>query len=361
MSMAAIVERPGVLVVRDVPTPVPGEYDVLCEMLYGATCTGTDHHIIRGRTPWPVNYPVILGHESVGRAIELGRRVRHFKDGDIITRVGAPPAADGTYDVAWGGFAEYGIAKDHRAMREDGVARQLWDAFRVNQVVPSDIDPAAATMIITWRETLSYLTRMDVGADSAVLVIGSGANGLSFVAHAQNLGSVPVVMVGSPSRQRISLTAGATAAFDYHTEYLTGAISQDFPDGFDFIIDAVGKTGQVDRVLPLLKSGGVVGIYGLDDFDAVSINPRRAKGSFTYFNGGYDEEEAHDRVVAFVKAGALDPTIWLDLKHVFALKDIVGAFDAVWKRKTVKALIRLKRSDVDLNNRGSTLRRETEK
>jgi len=46
---AAILEKIGVLKVRDIPEPLVGDYDVLCEMLYGATCTGTDQHNIYGR------------------------------------------------------------------------------------------------------------------------------------------------------------------------------------------------------------------------------------------------------------------------------------------------------------------------
>ena len=48
----AMVEKAHVLLVREVPDPQIGEYDVLCKMLYGATCTGTDQHIIAGRFPW---------------------------------------------------------------------------------------------------------------------------------------------------------------------------------------------------------------------------------------------------------------------------------------------------------------------
>ncbi|MGC9394704.1 MAG: hypothetical protein ACP5J4_07600 [Anaerolineae bacterium] len=62
---AAIVERPGVLTVKEIPMPEVGEYDALCDLLYGATCTGTDQHLIAGRFPWPGQYPTIWGHASV--------------------------------------------------------------------------------------------------------------------------------------------------------------------------------------------------------------------------------------------------------------------------------------------------------
>ena len=92
---AAIIEKPGVLTVKEIPMPQVGEYDALCDLLYGATCTGTNQHLIAGRFPWPVRYPTILGHESVGRVVEVSAKVRYFKVGDLITRVGAPAAPDG--------------------------------------------------------------------------------------------------------------------------------------------------------------------------------------------------------------------------------------------------------------------------
>jgi len=108
---AAVIHGPADLRVREVPEPTPGDYEVLCELLYGATCTGTDSHIIGGNFPWIGRLPTILGHESVGRAVKLGAKVRHFRLGDLITRVGTPPVGD--CSVTWGGFTEFGLARDH--------------------------------------------------------------------------------------------------------------------------------------------------------------------------------------------------------------------------------------------------------
>jgi len=339
---AAIVEKPGVLVVKDIPTPEIGEYDALCELLYGATCTGTDQHIIFDRMPWRIKYPTVLGHESIGQVVEVGRKVRNFRKGDLVTRVGTLPSPDGKFGVTWGGFAEFGIARDHWAMREDGLPQAEWNGFRVNQIVPPEFDPAASTMIITWRETLSYLSRMGVEKGANLLVIGSGGNGLSFAAHARNLGLAEIIVVGNAKRGDIAREAGAMEYFDYKSENLVLLIADEYLDGFDFIIDAVGKKGQIDLFLPLLKPSGTMGIYGIDDYDKCEISPRKARGSFTYYNGGYDEEETHDQVISFLKKGLLKAYLWLDLEHPFPLEDIDKAFDAVRERKMVKALIGLK-------------------
>jgi D-arabinose 1-dehydrogenase-like Zn-dependent alcohol dehydrogenase len=63
---AVVVEQPGQLQVREIPEPTPGDYDALCRIEYGAVCTGTDQHLISATFPWPVQYPTILGHESIG-------------------------------------------------------------------------------------------------------------------------------------------------------------------------------------------------------------------------------------------------------------------------------------------------------
>jgi 2-desacetyl-2-hydroxyethyl bacteriochlorophyllide A dehydrogenase len=338
---AAIVEKPGVLAVREVPRPEPAEYQALCELLYGATCTGTDQHLIAGQFPWPPKYPAILGHESIGRVVALGGRVRHLKVGDLVTRVGAPALPQAGLDVCWGGFAEFGLATDFRAMQDDGLPAERWGGARVNQVIPARFDPAAATMVITWRETLSYFTRLGVGAGQSVLVVGSGGNGLAFVAHAANTGAVPVAMVGNADRLHVARAAGATFAFDYKAEDLDRQIAAAMPDGFDFIIDAVGKKGLLDRALPWLRSGGTVGLYGMDDFGQCLVNPTRARGSFTFSNKGYDEAETHDRVVDLVAHGKLDAALWLDLAHPFPLAEIAKAFDAVRTKKMVKAVVKL--------------------
>ena len=338
---AAIVERPKKLTVREIPRPIIGDYDVLCKLLYGATCTGTDQHLIEGRFPWSVSYPTVLGHESVGRVIEVGASVRHFRVGDLVSRVGAPPDRNGSYSVNWGGFAEYGVARDHWAMRADGFPPSDWSPYRINQIIPPDIDARAATMIITWRETLSYLNRMGRREGSTVLIVGSGGNGLSFASHAAAAGAGQIAVLGSLSRRAAVHAAGAHAHIDYRASDVADQLTKLCPDGFDTIIDAVGQAESANQVLPHLKAGGTLGIYGIDDFETCRLQPHRARGSFTVYSGGYDEAETHQAVIERIRDGRLDAGIWLDLDRVFPLNEIHRAFEAVRERRSIKALVRL--------------------
>jgi threonine dehydrogenase-like Zn-dependent dehydrogenase len=336
---AAVIEQDHLLVVKDVPEPMVGDYDALCQIVWGATCSGTDLHLIDGSLPFRSPLPTILGHESVGRVTRLGPKVRYLRPGDLVTRVGATPA--GGYSVSWGGFAELGIARDYRAMQEDGLPQSAWRTARWNRALPAWVDPRVATLIITWRETLSYLTRMGFAAGKTLLVIGSGGNGLSYATHARNLGAASVAMIGAAAREERARRVGVAHYFDYRSERLAERVGEFYPEGFDFVIDALGRVGVADLGLALVKSGGTLTIYGVDDYNRCTLVPTRARGSFSFYNGGYDEGETHERVLLALQQGKLDASVWLDLEHAFALEQINAAFDAVRARAVVKALVRI--------------------
>lgn len=333
---AAVVESAGKLVVRELPEPAMGPYEARCDLLYGAVCTGTDTHLVRFHAPfchW-VKLPFILGHESIGRVVAIGPQVRNLKPGDVVTRVGCP--AVGGVNSGWGGYAESGIATDWRAMQEDGV--EGWKGATVNQILPPDIDPAVGTLFITWRETLSYTNRMGIGPNHSVLVIGSGGNGLAFAAHARNRGAAGVMLVGAGNRIPAAQLAGATAAFDYRAATCWEQVQAVAPGGYDFVIDAVGKAAMTLQGQKCLKPGGTIAIYGLDECGQIKLE---AGKSFSFYGGGYDEAETHDAVLAFYRAGKLNPAVWIDRNQPFALADIAQAFAAVEARTFVKPLIKL--------------------
>ena len=335
---AAIVEGPNRLVVREIPDPDIGDYDLLCELLYGATCTATDRHIIEDNFPFPVTYPLILGHESIGRVIRGGAKVRNFTPGDLVTRVGAP-ATEGL-SVAWGGFAELGVARDHEAMQADDLPPSVWKPYRVNQRLPPDCDPRAATMMITWRETYSYVKRMGIDAGVRVLVIGTGGNGLAFCVHVCNRGAAHVAVVGSAARLKAARQAGAQTTFDYRSTDLEQGLADD-GGRYDFIIDAVGTRESLSPALPALAPGGALGVYGIEERGALRIDPTQVSGSFTVYQGHYEEAEVHQEVTGMFLDGRLDASLWMDLDQAYPLEDIGAAYEMLKQRKAIKALIKL--------------------
>jgi len=334
---AAVIEKPGVLKIHDLPAPRPGEYEVLCEMLYGATCSGTDLHLLNAHPLFGVEYPTILGHESIGRVIACGPKVRYFRVGDLVTRLTNRATPD--LRVHWGAYAERGLVQDWRARQEDGLAPELTLGFQ--WTLPPDFDPAASTMIITWRETFSFITRIGVKPGDKVLVIGTGGNALSFANHAANLLAETICVVGSPGREQNAKQVGATHFVSYKVDDPVAAVRAPGLGDFDLIIDGVGKVGQLDRCLPLLRARGTAAIYGIDDYGQVTLNPTQVAGGFSFANYGYAEGEVHTPVVRLIRCGLLDARSFCDLDHVFPLAEINAALEAVKNREVIKAVVRL--------------------
>ncbi|MCE5236542.1 MAG: zinc-binding dehydrogenase [Clostridiaceae bacterium] len=339
--LAAVVDKNGALSVRAVPVPAFGPYQALVKMRFGATCAGTDLRLMQKKHPYPVSYPAVLGHESVGRVIETGERVRSFHRGDLISRVGMPAMPEIGLGICWGGFCEYGVATDWAAMEADGVPRTEWERARVQKWIPEDVPEAAAPMIITWRETLSYANRLGIERGRNVLIVGSGANALAFVCHAVYAGA-RVVTVGSASRAEDMLRLGSERNIDYHSEQVALQLAEAYPNGVDYIIDAVGAPDDVNAALPFLKEGGTIGVYGWHERQNYGINPFLAKKSFHIYANGYDEPETHDEVLRRIREGALDASVWYDICQPVPFKDIASAYEGLRAKKAYKYLIDLR-------------------
>lgn len=338
--LAAVADGKGSISLRELPVPAFGDYEALVKLRFGATCAGTDLGIIDGRHPFPLAYPAILGHESIGEVLETGKKVRSLKAGDLVARVGAPAALALGVGSAWGGFAQYGLATDWQAMAADGAPRERWEKARVQKLIPPSVDPREAPMMITWRETLSYALRIGAVPGSRVLVVGSGANALAFIAHFAFDGHA-VIAVGSGDRAADALRLGAAHAFDYRAADLAARLEEASEGRLDVIVDAVGAPAEANRALPLLADGGVVGVYGWHDRAGYGINPFAARRSFRVYCGGYDEPETHEEVLRRMAAGALRASDWYDRGKPLPLADIAGAYDRLRHREAYKYLIDL--------------------
>ena len=107
MSAAVVNFAPekGSVELREIALPVIGEEDVLLEVANVGVC-GSDLHQWTSDHSWPVNYPVVLGHEFGGYIAALGRRVSDWKEGDrvvsetaAVINAGSPLSRTGLYNL----------------------------------------------------------------------------------------------------------------------------------------------------------------------------------------------------------------------------------------------------------------------
>ncbi len=338
---AAVIRKPGSIQTEEVPEPVTGPYDALCEILFASVCSGTDNHILRGDPYHNVHFPCILGHESIGRVIAIGEKVKHLKIGDVVTRVRNRMPETSDLEVKYGAFAERGLVTDWEAMRDDHLPEEMWSPLTIHRVIDGTLEYHKAVMIITWRETLSFLTRMELPSKQTVLIIGSGANALAFVEHLRNRGHACIV-VGSRARLQDFSGAGAVLTIDYRFKDPQAAIMNAGYESVDVIIDALGEAENVNTFLPLLRDGGVIAVYGLNAFRDYRLSITAARGDFSYLNGEhYDEGSAHDAVIEAIRAGLLDADRYIAQNHIYDLDHVSEALTASHERRAYKPVLKI--------------------
>ena len=78
------VTEPGKVAIVEIPDPEPGPYDVVIKTELAFLCNATDRKLIEGHFPGVEDYPLLLGHESVGIVDSVGEKVATFKPGQRV-------------------------------------------------------------------------------------------------------------------------------------------------------------------------------------------------------------------------------------------------------------------------------------
>lgn len=263
--------------------------DVAIEILYCGVCH-SDLHTARNDWSW-TNYPIVVGHEIVGRVTEVGPDVTRHKVGDHVavgTMVDSCQHCDqchrgeeqlcregntqtfGGVDRISGEPTMGGYAK-HIVVREEFVLH-----------VPKDMDLArAGPLLCAGATTYSPLRVWNVGPGSRVGVIGMGGLGHMAIKLAIALGASVTVVSRSASKKKDATELGAN---DFLISSDIAAMGK-AASSFDLIIDTVPTKHDLTPYLPLLDMDGTLCIVGqigpLDEMNSLPLllGRRRVAGS----------------------------------------------------------------------------------
>lgn len=224
----------------ELPVPAPGPGEALVKTEGCVFCNTTDRMVMQDH--WGAeNFPVIPGHESFGRVVELGQGVKNLQLGDRVTRENAIPGGyNGTYFSAWGGFAEYGIVKDCSPV----------DGF-------GELPAESAGLMISLSEIASCIPQLGDVKGKTIVVLGTGAAGYAFVRFLRAFGASEVVCVGRrKERLEIAEKLGATRTLLFDELFDSGISA-------DAAVEATGNPAVFERGAPYLKDGARVAKYGV--------------------------------------------------------------------------------------------------
>jgi uncharacterized zinc-type alcohol dehydrogenase-like protein len=272
----------------------PGPTDVLIEILYCGVCHSDIH---QARQEWgSARFPMVPGHEIVGRVSRLGSKVRKFKLGDLAGvgclvnscrtcascqenqeqycengSVGTYNSLEKFTDSKGQRVPTYGGYSEHIVVDEDFTLR-----------LPPQLPLAAtAPLLCAGITTYSPLRHFQVRSGQKVGVVGLGGLGHMAVKFARALGCQTVVFTTSAHKRAEALRLGAHEAVLSTDEAALDKQAR----SFDFILDTVSAAHDLNWYLHALKRDGTLCLVGapedpheVEGFELI-LQRRRLAGS----------------------------------------------------------------------------------
>lgn len=243
----------------------PGAAEVLVELFYCGICH-TDLAVAEGKLA-PVEYPLVPGHEMVGRVVETGSAVDSLAVGDWVgigciadSCRSCGPCDDGDEQYCDSGFAMSFNARDVAGNPTYGGYSTHYTLHeRYALKLPEGLDPAGAAPLLCGGITVyTPLVRCNAGPGRKVGVLGLGGLGHLAVKMAKAMGAETVMLTGSPGKVA---DAGKLGADDVVLTSDAGALAR-HQASFDLIIDTVCGPHEPDAYLALLRRAGTLYFVG---------------------------------------------------------------------------------------------------
>jgi alcohol dehydrogenase (NADP+) len=241
--------------------------DVHIDILYCGVCHSDIHQV---RNEWGGSiYPMVPGHEIVGRVKAVGEKVSRFKPGDLAA-VGVmietcnkcKPCNQGLEQYCAEGFTDTynAMERDGKTIAMGGYSTEIVSDEKFTYNVPASLDlKAVAPLLCAGITTYSPLRYANVGKGTKTGVIGLGGLGHMAVKFAVSFGAEVTVLSTSPAKEADARRLGA-----HHFALTTDKETMKKLDSsFDVIIDTASADHDFNPYLDLLGLNGKLMVVGL--------------------------------------------------------------------------------------------------
>ena len=243
--------------------------DVQIEILFCGICH-SDLHMVRNEwsSIMPTLYPIVPGHEMVGRVTKVGPAVTTYKPGDLAA-VGCLVDSDGICSNCKAGLENFcpNMTLTYNSPDKHQTAPVTYGGYSCSIVVdehfvlrvPSTLNPAGtAPLLCAGITTYSPLRRHGVTKGKKVGIVGLGGLGHMGVKFARAFGAHVVVFTTSPGKTEDAMRLGA------HEVIVSRDAGQMKRQAgtFDFILDTVSADHDINQFLDLLGIDGNLTLVG---------------------------------------------------------------------------------------------------
>jgi threonine 3-dehydrogenase len=323
---------------EDVPEPEIGINDVKIQVLLTGIC-GTDLHIYEwddwAKSTIPV--PLVIGHEFVGKVVEVGSNVTDFHVGELVSGEG---------HVVCGRCRNCLAGRRHLCAHTQGVGVNRAGAFaefivlpmsniwRHNPTVPIEI---AAVFDPFGNAVHTALSFPVLGED--VLVTGAGPIGIMAAAVARHAGARHVVITDvNPYRLALAEKVGVTLAVNPQQTPLKDVQKKlAMHEGFDVGLEMSGIAAAFRDMLANMSHGGKIAMLGIPSVE-MSIDWRQVIFSMLTIKGIYGREmyETWYKMTVMLESGLdISPVI----THRLSYRDYEQGFEAMRSGRSGKVIL----------------------
>ena len=339
MKSAAVVNyapEKGSVEIREIEKPEIGDDDVLLQVANVGVC-GSDLHQWTADHSWPVNYPVVLGHEFGGHILEIGKRVVGWKEGDrVVSETAAvidqnnPMSRQGLYnlDPTRKGFG-YGV--------NGAMTKFVRVPSRCLHSVPEQLAFEQACLTEPCCVAFNAVVENSrIKPGDRVIVIGPGTIGILCAAMAKLCGAEVGLLGLESDKHRLEIGK------QYGCEPIIGdampwAKSRDGL-GADCIIDAAGASATLKIAMQLVRPNGRITKVGWGpqplgfSLDPIVQKNVTLQGSFSH------NWPIWERVISLLASGQLD--VKPIIGGVWPVTEWHEAFEKMHKGEVVKSVLK---------------------
>lgn len=243
-----------------------GDDDVKIDIMYCGVCHSDIHTV---RNDWKGSkYPVVPGHEIIGKVVEVGKNVTKFRQGDLV---GVGCMVDSCQHCAsceegLEQYCENGMTGTYNS-KDKHLGGHTLGGYSTSIVVnkefvlsiPDTIDPkATAPLLCAGITTWSPLRHWNVKKGDKVGVIGLGGLGHMGVKFANALGAHVVMITTSPDKSKDAKALGA------HEVLISKNMDEmrKHKNSFDFILNTIPVGHEMDPYIALLKRDATMVLVG---------------------------------------------------------------------------------------------------
>jgi uncharacterized zinc-type alcohol dehydrogenase-like protein len=245
----------------------PRADDVAIEILYCGVCHSDLHHV---RNDWGRNsiYPMVPGHEIIGRVSRVGARVTRFKPGDLVG-VGCLVDSCHHCSACERGLEQY--CENHATLTYDdvdphdrmptygGYSEKIVVSDKFVLKIPDGLDlKGAAPLLCAGITTYSPLVHWHVGQGSNVAVVGLGGLGHMGLKLAKAMGAEVTLFTRSPGKEQDARRLGADHIVISTDETQMAAVKSKF----ELIVDTVPYVHDLNLYLPTLALDATLVLVG---------------------------------------------------------------------------------------------------